>query len=95
MELESYEDREDLEDFLNDYLWGKKIDFGIKKGEHIEERPVYVVTADGMPFAVVRRNFSAIIGMCGSSSSFGCVGFMADLEGKIKLNINLPDSRNL
>lgn len=54
VELGPFEDREDLEDFLNDYLSGKEIDFGIRKGEHIEERPVYVVTADGTPFAVVR-----------------------------------------
>lgn len=54
VELGPYEDREDFEDFLNEYLSGKEIDFGTKKGEHIEERPVYVVTADGTPFAVVR-----------------------------------------
>lgn len=54
VELGPYENREDFEEFLNNYLSGKEIDFGTRKGEHIEERPVYVVTADGTPFAVVR-----------------------------------------
>ena len=54
VEFGPYEGREDFEQFINDYLSGKEIDFGTKKGEHIEERPVYVVTADGEPFAVVR-----------------------------------------
>lgn len=54
VELGPYESRENFEDFISNYLSGKEIDFGTKKGEHIEERPVYVVTADGMPFAVVR-----------------------------------------
>ncbi len=54
VELGPYESRKDFEKFLNDYLSGKEIDFGTKKGEHIEERPVYVVMADEEPFAVVR-----------------------------------------
>lgn len=54
VELGPFENRENLVDFLNDYLAGKEINFGTKKGEHIEERPVYVVTADEIPFAVVR-----------------------------------------
>lgn len=49
-----FEGREELAGFLNGYLSEKKLDFGIKVGEHIEERPVYVVTADEVPFAVVR-----------------------------------------
>ncbi|MDE7269776.1 MAG: hypothetical protein K2N81_04815 [Acetatifactor sp.] len=49
-----FEGREELVSFLNGYLSGKKLDFGTKAGEHIEERPVYVVTADETPFAVVR-----------------------------------------
>lgn len=54
VELGPFESREDFADFLNGYLSGKEIDFGTKKGEHIEERPVYVVTADEEPFAVIR-----------------------------------------
>lgn len=54
VELGPYEDREHFENFIKDYLSGKEIDFGTKKGEHIEERPVYVVMADEEPFAVVR-----------------------------------------
>ncbi|MBD5444292.1 MAG: hypothetical protein HDR29_01945 [Lachnospiraceae bacterium] len=52
--LGPFESREDFTVFLNDYLSGKDMDFGTKAGEHIEERPVYVVTADETPFAVVR-----------------------------------------
>lgn len=54
VELGPFESRENFVDFLNDYLAGKEIGFGTKEGEHIEERPVYVVTVDGMPFAKVR-----------------------------------------
>ncbi len=54
VELGPFESREDFAFFLNGYLAGKSMDFGTKAGEHIEERPVYVVTADEVPFAVVR-----------------------------------------
>lgn len=54
VELGPFEGREELVDFLNGYLSGKAMDFGTRAGEHFEERPVYVVTADGVPFAVVR-----------------------------------------
>lgn len=54
VELGPFESREDFAFFLNNYLSGKDMDFGTKAGEHIEERPVYVVTADDTPFAVVR-----------------------------------------
>lgn len=54
VELGPFESREDFESFLYGYLSGKSMDFGTKAGEHIEERPVYVVTADKTPFAVVR-----------------------------------------
>ncbi|MDE6662022.1 MAG: hypothetical protein K2K46_01640 [Lachnospiraceae bacterium] len=54
VELGPFESRENYISFLNDYLSGKSIDFGTKAGEHIEERPVYVITADETPFAVVR-----------------------------------------
>lgn len=54
VELGPFEGRKELADFINDYLSGKNMDFGTKAGEHIEERPVYVVTADEVPFAVVR-----------------------------------------
>ncbi len=54
VELGPFESREDFVFFLNGYLSGKNMDFGTKAGEHIEERPVYVVTADEVPFAVVR-----------------------------------------
>ena len=54
VELGTFESREDFVFFLNGYLSGKDIDFGTKAGEHIEERPVYVVTVDETPFAVVR-----------------------------------------
>ena len=54
VELGPFESEEDFALFLNDYLYGKNMDFGTKAGEHIEERPVYVVTADDTPFAVVR-----------------------------------------
>lgn len=54
VELGPFEGKNDLVFFLDSYLAGKKIDFGTKAGEHIEERPVYVVTADEVPFAVVR-----------------------------------------
>ncbi len=52
--LGPFEDEKIFADFLNDYLFEKEIAFAPKKGEHIEERPVYVVTADDVPFAVVR-----------------------------------------
>lgn len=52
--LGPFESMENFTDFLNAYLADKKMAFGPKKGEHIEERPVYVVTADETPFAVVR-----------------------------------------
>ena len=54
LELGPFESEKDIAAFLNGYLSGKSIDFGTKAGEHIEERPVYVVTADQEPFAVVR-----------------------------------------
>ena len=52
--LGAFEDQKTFEEFLNGYLAGKKMAFAPKKGEHIEERPVYVVTADEVPLAVVR-----------------------------------------
>lgn len=52
--LGAFEDQKVFGEFLNAYLEGKKMAFAPKKGEHIEERPVYVVTADEVPFAVVR-----------------------------------------
>lgn len=54
VELGPFETRDDFILFLDNYLSGKNMDFGTKAGEHIEERPVYVVTADEVPFAVVR-----------------------------------------
>lgn len=52
--LGPFEDQKIFEEFLNGYLEGKQMAFAPKKGEHIEERPVYVVTADEVPLAVVR-----------------------------------------
>ena len=52
--LGPFEDQKTFEAFLNTYLEGKTLAFAPKKGEHIEERPVYVVTADAAPLAVVR-----------------------------------------
>lgn len=54
VELGPYEGEEELAAFLEDYLAGKDMDYGTKAGEYIEERPVYVVTADKAPFAVVQ-----------------------------------------
>lgn len=54
VELGPFETEKGFTEFLNGYLSGKNMAFGTKAGEHIEERPVYVVTADEIPFAVVR-----------------------------------------
>lgn len=54
VELGEYERQEHFAAFLGGYLAEKAIDYGTKAGEHIEEHPVYVVTADEVPFAVVR-----------------------------------------
>ena len=53
-EISSFETEETLRQYIADYLKGKKVAYTTKTGEHIEERPVYVVTLDGEPFANVR-----------------------------------------
>ncbi len=52
--LGTFEGREQLEDYLSQQLTGKSISYGTKAGEHIEERPAYVITVDEEPFAVIR-----------------------------------------
>lgn len=52
--LGPFETMEHFADYLNTYMSGKKMTFAPKKGEHIEERPVYAVLADDVPFAIVR-----------------------------------------
>lgn len=54
VQLDPLEGQEQFAEFLKEYMAGKTFAYGTKKGEHIEERPVYVVTADEVPFAVVR-----------------------------------------
>lgn len=54
LEYGPFENTQIFADYLNEYLHGKTIAFEPKKGEHIEERPVYMVTADDKPFAIVR-----------------------------------------
>lgn len=54
VELCEYERTEHFVACLDGYLAEKAMDYGTKAGEHIEEHPVYVVTADQVPFAVVR-----------------------------------------
>lgn len=54
VELGPLEGEEQLKAYLRERLDGKVISYGTKAGEHIEERPVYVVTADEEPVAVVR-----------------------------------------
>lgn len=53
-ELSPFEGEDRYGKFLEGYLAGKTLGYGTKAGEHIEERPVYVITADEEPFAVVR-----------------------------------------
>ena len=48
------EEEETVRKYVLEYIQGKKVSYTTKAGEHIEERPVYVVTVAGEPFAVVR-----------------------------------------
>lgn len=54
VEMGPLEGETQLKAYLTEKMNGKKIDYGTKAGEHIEERPVYVVTVEDEPFAVVR-----------------------------------------
>ncbi len=49
-----FENETHVKEYYRSFLEGKTISYREKAGEHIEERPVYVVTADSEPFAVVR-----------------------------------------
>ena len=52
--VSEFENEDMLKQYISDYIAGKKISYQTKAGEHIEERPVYVVLAEDIPFAVVR-----------------------------------------
>jgi len=52
--VSGFESQEVLEQYVTDYMKGKKVSYQTKAGEHIEERPVYVVMLEKEPFAVVR-----------------------------------------
>ena len=52
--VSKFETEENLRRYLFDFMQGKKVAYTTKQGEHIEERPVYVVTLDKEPFAVIR-----------------------------------------
>ncbi len=52
--VSKFETEENLRRYLWNFLQGKKVAYTTKQGEHIEERPVYVVTLDKEPFAVIR-----------------------------------------
>lgn len=54
VEMGPLESEAQLKAYLTERIAGKKIGYGTKAGEHIEERPVYVVTVEDEPFAVVR-----------------------------------------
>lgn len=54
IDVSFFEDEEVLKQYISDYMKGKKVSYQIKTGEHIEERPVYVVMLDRTPFAIVR-----------------------------------------
>lgn len=54
VEESKYNNVEQMKTAYGKLLEGKQISYGKKAGEHIEERPVYVVTADEVPMAVVR-----------------------------------------
>lgn len=54
VEMGPLEGEVQLKAYIMEKIAGKKIDYGTKAGEHIEERPVYVVTVENEPFAVVR-----------------------------------------
>ena len=52
--LSAFEEEDTLKQYISDFMKGKKVSYKTKAGEHIEERPVYVVTLENEPFAVVR-----------------------------------------
>lgn len=52
--VSEFESEEVLKQYVSNYMEGKKVSYQVKTGEHIEERPVYVVLLDDTPFAIVR-----------------------------------------
>jgi len=52
--LSPFEEEDALKQYISDFMKGKKVSYKTKAGEHIEERPVYVVTLEKEPFAIVR-----------------------------------------
>lgn len=54
IEVSKFESEEVLKQYIRDYMKGKKVSYKTKAGEHLEERPAYVVLLDETPFAYVR-----------------------------------------
>lgn len=54
IDVSFFENDDVLKQYVSDYMKGKKVSYQTKAGEHMEERPVYVVMLDDTPFAVVR-----------------------------------------
>ena len=52
--VSGFETQEVLKQYVTEFMKGKKVSYQTKAGEHIEERPVYVVLLENSPFAIVR-----------------------------------------
>ena len=52
--VSGFESQEVLKQYVTEFMKGKKVSYQTRIGEHIEERPVYVVLLEDSPFAIVR-----------------------------------------